>query len=91
MNWYKQASLKEWFGQGKKGDWVNICSKGLPACGRSDTSEGGYPKCLPRSKAKNMSASERKSSCERKRKVERKSSRKEGKPNFVSTKPKKKS
>jgi hypothetical protein len=88
MNWYKQASLKEWFGEGKKGDWVNICSKGLPPCGRKDADTGGYPKCLPRSKAKNMTSAERSRSCERKRKVERKVDRKNGKPNFVSTKPK---
>lgn len=88
MNWYKTASLKEWFGKGKKGDWVNICAKGLPACGRSDSDKGGYPKCLPRSKAKGMSAADRARSCERKRKVERKSEGRSGrKPNFVSTKP----
>ena len=87
MNWYKTASLQEWFGKGKKGDWVNICAKGLPPCGRSSSDAGGYPKCLPRSKAKNMSAQQRKNACERKRKVERKEkSSGSRKPNFVATK-----
>ena len=58
-------SLKEWFGKGSKGDWVDI---GAPkkdgkfqACGRSSTkgSKRKYPKCVPRSKAKSMTASER--------------------------------
>ena len=87
MNWYKTASLQEWFGKGKKGDWVNICAKGLPPCGRSSSDACGYPKCLPRSKAKNMSAQQRKNACERKRKVERKEkSSGSRKPNFVATK-----
>lgn len=90
MNWFKTASLKAWFGKGKKGDWVNICAKGLPPCGRSDSDKGGYPKCLPKSKAKNMSTEERKRSCERKRKVERKQDGSTGrKPNYVPTKPSK--
>ena len=66
-------SLQEWFGKGSKGDWVDI---GAPkkdgkfqACGRSSTkgSKRKYPKCVPRSKAKNMTAGERKSAVQRKR------------------------
>ncbi len=66
-------SLKEWFGKGPKGDWVDI---GAPkkdgkfqACGRASTkgSKRKYPKCVPRSKAKTMSKSEIKSAVRRKR------------------------
>ena len=66
-------SLKEWFGKGAKGDWVDI---GAPkkdgkfqACGRSSTKSRSrkYPKCVPRSKAKAMTASERSSAVKRKR------------------------
>jgi len=66
-------SLREWFGKGAKGDWVDI---GAPkkdgkfqACGRAKTkgSKRKYPKCVPRSKAKAMTASERSSAVKRKR------------------------
>ena len=66
-------SLKEWFGKGPKGDWVDI---GAPkkdgkyqACGRSSASKSkrAYPKCVPRSKAKSMTAAEKKSAVARKR------------------------
>ena len=66
-------SLKEWFGKGPKGDWVDI---GAPkkdgkfqACGRASTkgSKRKYPKCVPRSKAKTTSKSEIKSAVRRKR------------------------
>ena len=66
-------SLKEWFGKGPKGDWVDI---GAPKkdgkyqeCGRASTkgSKRKYPKCVPRSKAKSMSKSEIKSAVRRKR------------------------
>jgi len=66
-------SLQDWFGKGSKGDWVDI---GAPkkdgkfqACGRSSTksSKRKYPKCVPRSKAKSMTASERTSAVKRKR------------------------
>jgi len=66
-------SLKTWFGKGPKGDWVDI---GAPKkdgrfqrCGRA-SSDGGkrkYPKCVPRSVAKNMTPGERKSAVQRKR------------------------
>jgi|TARA_Y100000114_G_scaffold111530_1_gene105275 hypothetical protein len=68
-------SLKEWFGKGPKGDWVDI---GAPkkdgkfqACGRK-TSKGSkrkYPKCVPRSQAKRMSKGQIKSAVRRKRAV----------------------
>ena len=66
-------SLKEWFGKGPKGDWVDI---GAPkkdgkfqACGRKSAkgSKRKYPKCVPRSKARSMTASQIKSAVSRKR------------------------
>ena len=47
-------SLKDWFGKGPKGDWVDIGApkkKGkFQACGRKSTktSKRKYPKCVPR-------------------------------------------
>ena len=66
-------SLKEWFGKGKKGDWVDIGApkkKGkYQACGRKSTktNKRGYPKCVPRAKAKTMTSSQIKSAVQRKR------------------------
>ena len=66
-------SLKEWFGKGPKGDWVDIGApkkKGkFQSCGRKSTkgSKRKYPKCVPRAKAKAMTAGERKSAVARKR------------------------
>ena len=67
-------SLKEWFGKGPKGDWVDIGSpkkKGkYQPCGRKSAngeSKRGYPKCVPRSKAKTMSSAQKKSAVQRKR------------------------
>jgi hypothetical protein len=66
-------SLKEWFGKGPKGDWVDI---GAPKkdgkfqkCGRAKVkgSKRKYPKCVPRSKAKSMTEGERRSAVQRKR------------------------
>ena len=69
-------SLKDWFGKGPKGDWVDI---GAPkkngkfqACGRKSAKGGSkrkYPKCVPRSKANSMTAAQRKSAVRRKRAV----------------------
>ena len=68
-----KGGLTEWFGKGSKGDWVDI---GAPkkdgkfqSCGRKSTktSKRKYPKCVPRSKAKSMTASQRKSAVKRKR------------------------
>ena len=66
-------SLKEWFGKGPKGDWVDIGApkkKGkFQPCGRKSTksSKRKYPKCVPRSKAKRMTAAQRRSAVARKR------------------------
>ena len=76
-------SLKEWFGKGPKGDWVDIGApkkKGkFQSCGRKSTkgSKRKYPKCVPRAKAKSMTAAQRKSAVARKR----------GKPQGVGGKP----
>ena len=53
-------SLKEWFGKGPKGDWVDIGApkKGgkFQPCGRKSAkkSKRKYPKCVPRSKAQGV-------------------------------------
>ena len=66
-------SLKEWFGKGPKGDWVDI---GAPKkdgkfqkCGRAKVkgSKRKYPKCVPRSRANSMTEGERRSAVTRKR------------------------
>ena len=67
-------SLKEWFGKGPKGDWVDI---GAPkkdgkfqSCGRSKLAKDKkrkYPKCVPRATANRMSASQIRSAVQRKR------------------------
>ena len=66
-------SLKTWFGKGSKGDWVDI---GAPkkdgkfqACGRKSSkgSKRKYPKCVPRSQARNMSKGQIASAVKRKR------------------------
>tara|TARA_X000000368_G_C22383217_1_gene429984 strand:- start:180 stop:482 length:303 start_codon:yes stop_codon:yes gene_type:complete len=67
------GGLTAWFGKGSKGDWVDIGApkkKGkFQSCGRKSAkkSKRKYPKCVPRSKAKSMTASQRKSAVKRKR------------------------
>ena len=81
-------SLKEWFGKGEKGDWVDIGAPKVDgkfqACGRAKVkgSKRKYPKCVPRSKAKAMSESERSSAVKRKRSKEQGVG---GKPTMVKT------
>ena len=66
-------SLKDWFGKGPKGDWVDIGApkkKGkFQACGRKSTktSKRKYPKCVPRATEKRMSKGQIKSAVARKR------------------------
>ena len=68
-----KGGLTAWFGKGPKGDWVDIGApkkKGkFQACGRKSakSSKRKYPKCVPRSKAKSMTAAQRKSAVRRKR------------------------
>jgi len=90
-----QGGLKAWFGKGPKGDWVDISApkkKGkFQACGRKSAKGGskrGYPKCVPRSKAKSMSSGQIKSAVSRKR---AKAQGVGGKPTNVKTILKKKS
>ena len=67
------GGLTAWFGKGSKGDWVDIGApkkKGkFQPCGRKSAkkSKRKYPKCVPRSKAKSMTAAQRKSAVKRKR------------------------
>jgi hypothetical protein len=81
-------SLKEWFGKGSKGDWVDIGApkkKGkFQSCGRKSTktSKRKYPKCVPRSTAKSMSKGQIKSAVVRKRS---KAQGVGGKPTMVKT------
>tara|TARA_R100000426_G_scaffold10055_1_gene10867 strand:+ start:1239 stop:1532 length:294 start_codon:yes stop_codon:yes gene_type:complete len=67
------VSLKEWFGKGPKGDWVDIGApkkKGkFQQCGRKSAtgSKRKYPKCVPRATAKRMSKGQIRSAVARKR------------------------
>ena len=80
--------LKDWFGKGPKGDWVDIGApkkKGkFQACGRKSTktSKRKYPKCVPRATAKRMSKGQIKSAVARKR---AKTQGVGGKPTMVKT------
>lgn len=68
-----KGGLTAWFGKGSKGDWVDIGApkkKGkFQACGRKSAkgSKRKYPKCVPRSKARSMTAAQIKSAVKRKR------------------------
>ena len=69
-----KGGLTAWFGKGPKGDWVDIGApkkKGkFQKCGRKSDKGGSkraYPKCVPRSKARSMTAAQRKSAVRRKR------------------------
>ena len=62
------------FGKGPKGDWVYILApkkKGkFQKCGRKSAkgkSKRKYPKCVPRAKARTMTAAQRRSAVRRKR------------------------
>ena len=69
------GGLTAWFGKGPKGDWVDIGApkkKGkYQACGRKSAKKGKskrkYPKCVPRSKARTMTAAQKRSAVKRKR------------------------
>ena len=87
--------LRKWF----KDKWVNIGKKDKsgkhPPCGTSGKKRG-YAKCVPASKAANMTKKEKESATRRKRAAQNKAgrggkqSRGQGKkPIYVSTKPKK--
>ena len=80
-------SLKDWFGKGKKGDWVRVGTNGKIK-GQCAREEGeGKPKCMPRSKAHSMSKKDRASAARRKRAADPIADRagKGGKPVMVNT------
>ena len=68
-----KKGLKQWFGKGPKGDWVDISAPkeggGFEKCGRKSAkdSKRGYPKCVPSSTASRMSKKEIASAVSRKR------------------------
>jgi DNA-binding CsgD family transcriptional regulator len=78
-------SLTEWF----KEEWVDISRPkkggGFEACGRDDADKGKYPKCVPASRASNMSEEEIRSAVSRKRRAESTQSRDGKKPIYVPT------
>ena len=81
----EEKSLTKWF----KEKWVDISRPkkdgGYEPCGRNDAGSGKYPKCVPASKAKQMSAEEIRSAVSRKRRAESTQSREDKKPINVST------
>ena len=78
-------SLTEWF----KEEWVDISRPkkggGFEPCGRDDADKGKYPKCVPASRASNMSEEEIRSAVSRKRRAESTQSRDDKKPIYVPT------
>ena len=68
------GGLTAWFGKGPKGDWVDIGApkkKGKYQAGGRKSAKGKskrkYPKCVPRSKARTMTAAQKRSAVKRKR------------------------
>ena len=67
-----RGGLTKWFKEG----WVDISRKrkggGHPPCGRKSargSKAGGYPKCVPASKARRMTDAQKRSAVRRKRKA----------------------
>ena len=81
----KKGGLKKWFEE----KWVDLGrplkSGGFAACGREDAESGKYPKCVPLSKAKQMTKEQIKSAVRRKRLAESTKKRKGKKPINVRT------
>lgn len=79
----KGKGLDKWF----KEKWVNLAKPkkggGWAQCGRSDSSKGAYPKCVPEARAKTLSHKQIKSAIQRKRAAEKHHHGK--KPVFVKT------
>jgi len=65
----RSGGLTKWFGE----KWVDISRPkkggGYATCGRRKAGKGGYPKCVPASKAARMSKKQIKSAVRRKRAV----------------------
>jgi len=63
----RSGGLTKWFNE----KWVDISRPkkggGFATCGRRKAGKGGYPKCVPLSKARSMTAAQRKSAVRRKR------------------------
>ncbi len=63
----RKGGLTKWFGE----KWVDISRPkkggGYATCGRRKAGKGGYPKCVPASKARSMSKKQIKSAVRRKR------------------------
>jgi hypothetical protein len=82
-----EESLKDWFGKGKKGDWIRVGTDGKIKgdCAREEGE--GKPKCMPRSKAHSMSKKDRASAARRTRAADPVADRpgKGGKPVMVKT------
>ena len=78
-------SLKKWFAE----RWVDLGRKkkdgSYAECGRSDSSKGKHPKCVPMSKAMRMSAKQKQSAVRRKRIAEKVRQRKGQSPINVKT------
>ena len=77
--------LRSWV----RANWVDIANPkkggGFPKCGRSGGEKRrNYPKCVPLSKAKAMSPSQRAAAVRRKKTAERKT-RRGKKPNYART------
>jgi len=80
-----RGGLRNWVKQ----NWVDIANKkkggGFPKCGRSGGEKRkNYPKCVPLSKARAMSPSQRAAAVKRKKKAESKP-RKGKRPNRAKT------
>lgn len=56
------GGLDDWFGKGSKGNWKNLRKPkkdgGYEDCGRSDTSKGSKPVCVPADKIKSLDKKE---------------------------------
>ena len=77
--------LRSWV----QANWVDIANRkkggGFPKCGRSKGEKRkNYPKCVKSSKARSMTASQRRAAVSRKKTAERRS-RKGKKPNYAKT------
>ena len=78
-------SLKKWFAE----KWLDIGRKkkdgSYAQCGRSDSTKGKYPKCVPAAKAASMSKGQIRSAVQRKRRAEKTRARVGNKPINVPT------
>ena len=65
----RSGGLTKWFNE----KWVDISRPkkggGFATCGRRKAGKGGYPKCVPASKARSMTKAQIKSAVRRKRKA----------------------